>query len=125
TKRTKSGTCSCSCPTRPWNSGLEFMTRQRHRRGMPRNGAFFPAAEPLFHSFSISNINRDTFKSVASPVQRMRRMPQEGHNYEKHRPNGGAGSVARHSEELNGRDYGGAGCDELRHDIVTLPGAWL
>ncbi len=37
-------------------------------------------------SFSTSNIKRDTFKSVAAPVHKVRHVPQEGLNYEKHHP---------------------------------------
>src|SRR5467141_497892 len=35
------------------------------------------AARALMNSFSKSNINHDTFKSVCSPVPRWRRKPQE------------------------------------------------
>src|SRR2546425_6584896 len=39
---------------------------------------YFPrAARALMNSFSTSNINNDTFKSVGSPVPRWRRKPQE------------------------------------------------
>jgi len=40
----------------------------------------------LINSFSTPNINHDTFKSAAAPVQKLRQMPQEGLNYEKHHP---------------------------------------
>src|SRR5947209_9480341 len=40
-------------------------------------GYFPQAARALMNSFSTSNINHDTFKSVGSPVPRWRRKPQE------------------------------------------------
>src|SRR2546429_8905696 len=40
-------------------------------------GHFPLAALALMNSFSTSNINHDTFKSVRSPVPRWRRKPQE------------------------------------------------
>src|SRR5947209_6864024 len=47
-------------------------------RRTPSGIGHFPrAARALMDSFSTSNINHDTFKSVGSPVPRWRRKPQE------------------------------------------------
>src|SRR5437899_3484045 len=47
-------------------------------RRTPSAIGYFPrAARALMNSFSTSNINHDTFKSVGSPVPRWRRKPQE------------------------------------------------
>src|SRR5256712_13317009 len=47
-------------------------------RRTPSGIGYFPrAARALMNSFSTSNINHDTFKSVGSPVPRWRRKPQE------------------------------------------------
>src|SRR5437899_8980133 len=47
------------------------------RRTPSAIGHFPRAARALMDSFSTSNINHDTFKSVGSPVPRWRRKPQE------------------------------------------------
>jgi hypothetical protein len=39
-------------------------------------------------SFSARDIHLDTFMSEKTPVEGLRREPQEGHNHENHHPEG-------------------------------------
>jgi hypothetical protein len=53
-----------------------------------KSAGFSPVRAGAYELILTSNINHDTFKSVPAPMQKVRQVPQEGLNYEKHHPQG-------------------------------------
>src|SRR5439155_4424243 len=60
------------------NSGIELLKGHRHHPAAGAGQGWFPFCLTAFiKSFSGSNINHDTFKSVGPPLPERRRKPQE------------------------------------------------